>query len=636
MAVKHIHGFEHGVFSTVGGEFFADTSGVGTAEIITTAPRSGAYHLRATAGTGAERWIVDKRGHWTGTPTQIAGLFAVRFAAFPVDADVHWFFSHEHSGTVLERFRFNVDSSGNIAASVGGTDVAYSGNPASLNTWYLIEYAADFSSTAWVLKWRVAGVAQTDATNTGSGSRVFGTTSGAVYIGRSGADVYFDDYVAFDYADYGGSGLGNHKVLGYSPNAVGTHNLDAATSAFFFQNSGSDAALTTSDSTSHARIDDVPLNADSEHIKVVGTAGVFPTIPTVAAGRMLTALQADATATRTFPSLTGLTKNSGDLLVAICIGYQSSPASGYFSGWTAGWTEFGDLGTSTNMCIGAAYKFSTGSETGTISVTQAATVTGHAAMFLFSIPGAHASTPPEIGSFASDTTVEADPGSFNPTGWDVEDTLWIAICGSGETGAGGSYTGVVSSPTNYGSDILTGISGDVVGGVEGGIGFRQLLAASEDPGVYSVDLSNARNVAAVIAVRPAVATLQPTDTWYTEHAFADSAESTAPVAVRAIVAMRNDSGTTANSITAKLRANGNETNIFSGDLASASVVYKGLLSATAPGGAAWTDSMLDGATLRWGYSADADSTPRLESAMLEAAFAIPNIVAFIPKTMMVI
>ena len=69
----------------------------------------------------------------------------------------------------------------------------------------------------------------------------------------------------------------------------------------------------------------------------------FPTIPTVAAGRILSTLQANTTATRTFPDLSGLTKNSGDLLIAIIVGYQTTAtANAAFSGWTSGWTEFLD------------------------------------------------------------------------------------------------------------------------------------------------------------------------------------------------------------------------------------------------------------------------------------------------------
>lgn len=228
----------------------------------------------------------------------------------------------------------------------------------------------------------------------------------------------------------------------------------------------------------------------------------FPTIPT--GSRVVTGVQAGTSATRTFPSLTGLTKNSGDLLIAIVIGYQSTAtANAVFSAWGAGFTEFLDSSSATTMCIGAAYKWSTGAETGTFTVTQAATITGEAAFILLSIPLVHEVTIPEGGSRADGTTTAADPAAFNPAGWGTEDTLWIAVGGSGEDSATGSYTGLASAPASYGNYAETGISADVVGGVEGAVAFRQLNAASDDVGVFGVDLSNARNAALVIAIRPA-------------------------------------------------------------------------------------------------------------------------------------
>lgn len=232
----------------------------------------------------------------------------------------------------------------------------------------------------------------------------------------------------------------------------------------------------------------------------------FPTIPTAAASRVLVNTQANTTATRTFPSLTGLTKNAGDLLIAICVVYQSSAAAGaVFSGWTGGFTEFLDVGGSTsNMSIGAAYKWSDGTESGTIAVTQAATVVGHAAMILLSIPEAHLSTPPEGGTIVNGTAAAANIAALNPSGWDSEDTLWIAVAGVGETGTGGAFDGLSAAPANYNNYAETGISADAVGGVEAAVAFRQLAAASDDPGTFTVDVSNARNSAVLLAVRPKV------------------------------------------------------------------------------------------------------------------------------------
>lgn len=230
----------------------------------------------------------------------------------------------------------------------------------------------------------------------------------------------------------------------------------------------------------------------------------FPTIPTVGDGRVLTDVQASTLTTRSSPNHSSLTKNPGDLLIFIVVAYQTSTGTNAaFSGWNNGYTEFHDSATSTTMAIGCAYKWSDGTETGFAQVTQATTITGHAATILLSIPGAHATTPPEAGGRASsaDATM-ADPTSLNPSGWDAEDTLWIAVGGDGETATAGSYTGLASAPTNYGNYADTGISADAIGGVEAAVAFRQLNASSEDAGSFTADTSNARHAAILIAVRP--------------------------------------------------------------------------------------------------------------------------------------
>jgi hypothetical protein len=155
------------------------------------------------------------------------------------------------------------------------------------------------------------------------------------------------------------------------------------------------------------------------------------------------------------------------------------------------------------MAIGCAYKWSTGSETGTFAVTQAGAVTGHATMIVMSIAGAHASTGPEAGGRASGTAGGATPGSLNPAGWGTEDTLWLMVGGSGETNTTGSFTGITAgNPTNYTDNFTTSITADAVGGLNASVAFRQLNAASEDPPAFTDDTSNARWGAITIGVRP--------------------------------------------------------------------------------------------------------------------------------------
>ena len=231
-----------------------------------------------------------------------------------------------------------------------------------------------------------------------------------------------------------------------------------------------------------------------------GATANFPDIPTVADGRILKGVQADSSSTRTFPDLSGLTKFPNDLLIAICYVYQSSTTP-IFSGWSTGWTQIATVGSATTMGIGVAYKYSDGTETGTISVNQAATVTGHAAMILLSIPGASLTTAPVHGSAAGGTTSAANPSALSPS-WGDEDTLWIALASAGETVHSGTFDGITAPPTNYSGMEATSISGDVVGGVTGAVAFRQNATATEDVGSFTVDVSSARNTALVLAVRP--------------------------------------------------------------------------------------------------------------------------------------
>lgn len=236
----------------------------------------------------------------------------------------------------------------------------------------------------------------------------------------------------------------------------------------------------------------------------------FPTIPTSGAGRVLSTAQANTTATRTFPSLTGLTKNSGDLLIAIAVAYQTSTGTNAaFSSWGGSFTETADRATSTTMAIGVAHKWSTGSETGTFTVTQAGTITGHCQLILLSIAGAHASTAPEVSTKVDGTGSNATPSSLDPAGWASEDTLWIEVIGSGEINTTGSMTGVSGVSTNFGSTYTAVLTQDIAGGVEAAVAFRQVNASSQQPDTaFSVDTTNARHSVITIAVRPAPAAQQ--------------------------------------------------------------------------------------------------------------------------------
>lgn len=233
----------------------------------------------------------------------------------------------------------------------------------------------------------------------------------------------------------------------------------------------------------------------------------FPTIPS--GSQILASYQADTTATRTGPSFSSLTFSAGDLIVAICAAYACPVSNASFSGWSHSLAERVDVGNSATptMAIGIATKIATGSETGAFTVTQAATVVGHAAMILMAIPGAHATTAIEATALASGTTSAADPAALTPT-WGAADTLWVSVLADGEVSATGTWTGCGGAPANYTGFADCAVpDNSVVGQADCGVSFRQVNAASENAGTGTVDTSNARNAALVFAVRPAAAVL---------------------------------------------------------------------------------------------------------------------------------
>jgi hypothetical protein len=89
--------------------------------------------------------------------------------------------------------------------------------------------------------------------------------------------------------------------------------------------------------------------------------------------------------------------------------------------------ELVDEDTGLGNRIAASYIFATGNENASnFSVGTVSSNNKYASALLVHIAGAHASTPPEISTvkkISSDKTEAI--ASLNPTGWDVEDTLWL-------------------------------------------------------------------------------------------------------------------------------------------------------------------------------------------------------------------
>ena len=237
----------------------------------------------------------------------------------------------------------------------------------------------------------------------------------------------------------------------------------------------------------------------------------FPTVPTVAANTLLATTTTTASSTHTFPNLTTLAPATGDLIIAVCVQYQGGTAGAEFPatwGATFPLTETADRANAntTDMAIGVAHRIATGTESAAFSIT-----TAHAfrsVNFLMRIPAGtwDGSTIPEVSAMDVSAGGTADPASFDPANWGAEDTLWIAVCGDGETSTTGSPPTIDTPPTNYTGDLIVARAGDAVGHVTAGVAFQQINASAEDAGTWTISNANrGRSAALVIAVRPAAA-----------------------------------------------------------------------------------------------------------------------------------
>lgn len=198
--------------------------------------------------------------------------------------------------------------------------------------------------------------------------------------------------------------------------------------------------------------------------------------------------QVEATATSTTTSsLTTHTIDtpagvvSGDLLIAF-IGLENLTRTGLaqFSAWSDGFIEIKDktTGGTAGASVGVAYKFSDGTEGANISVDSVDAE--RAAHCMYRISSASLASAPEITSGASASSSAPDPDNLVPVLL-TRDYLWMALAAFNKIAAA-----ITGFPTNYGSNQVNigQFSGATVG-----VATRELAAAAEDPGVFTMDAS---------------------------------------------------------------------------------------------------------------------------------------------------
>jgi hypothetical protein len=186
------------------------------------------------------------------------------------------------------------------------------------------------------------------------------------------------------------------------------------------------------------------------------------------------------------------TVDSGDLLIAL-VSVRNAGT------WTkpTGWSDISTVSQAGGGSVGKLngfYKIADGTEAGTTPTWTASAGTS-AAWVVLRITSWHGTTPPEGGTASGDAT-NANPPSFDPSGWASEDTLWIAVASNSATTGG-----FTAAPTNYTNLHSNGASS---GGAEVSVATatRELAATSDDPGTFTPN-SNRFWAAATIAVRPA-------------------------------------------------------------------------------------------------------------------------------------
>lgn len=192
------------------------------------------------------------------------------------------------------------------------------------------------------------------------------------------------------------------------------------------------------------------------------------------------------------------TVDAGDLLL-LMIAFDGGPTITNPSGWT----EL--LNVPSEQAHGklVTAKSADGTEDGTTVdvVTSAAEMAGAQ---VYRITGWHGTiaTGVEVGTSngAGGVTTNSPP-AFNPTNWDVDDTLWIAVLTVGTPSAAIDVSGYPASYTN-------GTETDPVGGTAGALvatARRENATASEDAGDFTMSTAPTGSRAFVIAIRPGAA-----------------------------------------------------------------------------------------------------------------------------------
>jgi hypothetical protein len=163
--------------------------------------------------------------------------------------------------------------------------------------------------------------------------------------------------------------------------------------------------------------------------------------------------------------------SAGDLLLVLFASDEAPTIA-----FPAGWDKLFETKEGTDVTLSVYYRVADGGEGATITVTTSNTQgTAHTSYRITGYAGT-----PEAGTAATNSNdTHPDPPNLSPT-WGAQDTLWLACCAHDD-----GSNALTAYPTNYtdGREDRSDNSGSA--GV--GTAFRELNAASENPGTFTID-----------------------------------------------------------------------------------------------------------------------------------------------------
>lgn len=610
-------GYEHGIVAT--GVGLLDAS-LGSPTIQTTIKRTGARALRCNGTAAVPVWARrDFTAHAVVTVTD-------SFYLDTYDTSTGGNLIVFGLGVAGSECNIKIDQpTGKLVLNFWNGTSDFAGTPEgpvlALDKWYWVQAQIQVGTTSWTVDLKLmddTGTVTTFTQVVRTGQTA--TTCGSVFVGSFGgltADVYHDDTTIWTNTVTDGNYPFSDRlaIVAYQPNGKGTHVLSVGQN-YYKDVSATETEITDAgDSDSWTVIDDVPLDADTNHIivrnRVGGGARVDPGAPSVSShsGNPTTA-----------PSVTLPTTAAGDLMVAVVTngGAASAPTFGGTSVTTGGltWTTIGS-GTYSSGGGRVAYAVATGNHSGQ---TVTATTTDSGSLGVYIWPAANVDPTTPIGANVSSASAGAAANGTLTGFTSTQDNSRICFVNMTDDNQ------TASAATQNGNSMTAATEVSSTGGADSSLRlFHRLQATAGTTGSFV--LTQAAGTASgkwlvAFEVIGKTGDTPPANTDYLEYALPDFGETGTPVGVSAIIGIRNESGTTANSITARLREGGSNGDIFSGNVGSATLSYKRTEFNSKPSGGAWSASTFNSTTFRFGFTDDVDSNPRLESMMVEVTFSV--------------